>query len=295
MSDILSQPINRNRNYAGQTAVFLKNNRKVTVGLVIVVLMLLAAAFAPLIAPHSPTEQNVNNRLQGPSWQYPMGTDDLGRCTFSRLIYGTRISLEVGIIVVVITTVFGSLLGLIAGYYGGILDEIIMRLVDILMAFPGIILALIIAGLLGQSFTNLIIAISFGGWTKYTRVARGVTLSTKEKGFIESTRALGGNNRYIMLRHILPESFSPIMVISTLSIGSTILSAAALSFLGLGVPPPTPEWGAMLSTGRHFMSTAPYLSIFPGLAIVLAVLAFNLLGDGLRDYFDPRLKKKIEL
>ncbi len=171
------------RNHLAKTIVYLKNNRKVTIGLILVVFLVLVGTLAPFISPHNPIEQNVNIRLQAPSWQYPMGTDDFGRCVLSRLIYGTRISLEVSLIVVTITTVVGSILGLIAGYCGGVVDEIIMRTVDILMAFPGIIMALLIAGLLGQSFTNLVFALSFAGWIKYARVVRGCTLSTKKRDY----------------------------------------------------------------------------------------------------------------
>lgn len=273
----------------------LKENRLAVVGLVIVVSLVLMAILAPFIVPHDPIEQHLDLRLLSPSWQYPLGTDDLGRCILSRLIYGTRVSLQVGVMVVGITAISGSLLGLTAGYLGGIIDEIIMRIVDVLLAFPGLILALVIAGLLGPGLFNVMLALSVVGWTRYARVVRGCVLSAKEKGFVEAARAIGSSNFYIMFRHVLPEALSPVIVMSTLGMGWTILSAAALSFLGLGAQPPMPEWGSMLNSGRAFLRVAPHLTTFPGLAIMVTVLAFNFLGDGLRDALDPRQKKRVEI
>jgi peptide/nickel transport system permease protein len=267
---------------------YLKRNKLAIMGLTIILSLILISIIAPLIAPHDPLDQNLDNRLLEPCGEYPLGTDDLGRCILSRIIYGTRISLEIGIIVVGITSGFGVVLGGFAGYYGGILDEIIMRLVDIMLSFPGIILALAIAGALGPSLFNVMLALTFVHWTSYARVVRGSVLSVKEKEFVESVRALGANNLYIMTHHILPNVIAPVIVMATLGMGHVILSAAALSFLGLGAQPPIPEWGAMLNSGRAFMRTAPSLTIFPGLAIMITVLAFNFLGDGLRDALDPR-------
>ncbi|MEA3293555.1 MAG: nickel transporter permease, partial [Euryarchaeota archaeon] len=220
------------------------------------------------------------------------GTDNLGRCMLSRIIYGARISLQIGIIVVGITSVIGITLGMIAGYYGGVLDELIMRGVDILLVFPGIILALVIAGILGPGLFNVMLALAIVGWTGYARVVRGVVLSVKEKEYVESARALGVGDWYIITRHILPSCVAPIIVIATLGMAYVILAAAALSFLGLGAQPPTPEWGSMLNNGKNFMRTAPHLTIFPGLAIMITILAFNFIGDGLRDALDPRLREK---
>ncbi len=273
----------------------LKENRLAVVGLAIVVSLVLMAILAPFIVPHDPIELHLDLRLLSPSWQYPLGTDDLGRCILSRLIYGTRVSLQVGVMVVGITAISGSLLGLTAGYLGGIIDEIIMRIVDVLLAFPGLILALVIAGLLGPGLFNVMLALSVVGWTRYARVVRGCVLSAKERGFVEAARAIGSSNFYIMFRHVLPEALSPVIVMSTLGMGWTILSAAALSFLGLGAQPPMPEWGSMLNSGRAFLRVAPHLITFPGLAIMVTVLAFNFLGDGLRDALDPRQKKRVEI
>lgn len=273
----------------------LVSNRLALAGLVLVLVLVVVALAAPLIAPHDPVEQHLSLRLQAPSWEYPLGTDGLGRCLLSRLIYGTRVSLHIGVTVVGITAAAGTLLGLLAGYLGGVVDEIIMRITDIFLAFPGLILALVIAGLLGPGLFNMMLALSLVGWTGYTRVVRGCVLSAKERTFVEGARALGGGRWYIMFRHILPEAVSPVIVMATLGMGGTILSAAGLSFLGLGAQPPTPEWGSMLNTGRSFISRAPHLITFPGLAIMVTVLAFNFLGDGLRDALDPRFYKKIEI
>ena len=273
----------------------LKENRLAVVGLAIVLSLVLVAIFAPFIAPHDPIEQHLDLRLLSPSWQYPLGTDDLGRCILSRLVYGTCVALQVGVVVVGITALLGTLLGLLAGYLGGIADEVIMRVVDVVLAFPGLILALVIAGLLGPGLFNVMLALSIVGWTSYARVVRGCVLSAKERGFVEAAQALGSSNVHIMFRHVLPEALSPVIVMATLGMGGTILSAAALSFLGLGVQPPMPEWGSMLNNGRAFLRVAPHLTTFPGLAIMVTVMAFNFLGDGLRDALDPRQKKRVEI
>ncbi|MBT9159844.1 MAG: nickel transporter permease [Dehalococcoidia bacterium] len=281
--------------YAIEVFERLRENRLAVVGLAIVLSLTLVAILAPFIAPHDPIEQNLGLRLLSPSWQYLLGTDALGRCIMSRLIYGTRVSLQIGVMVVGITALLGTLLGLIAGYVGGVVDEGIMRIVDVFLAFPGLILALVIAGLLGPGLFNIMLALSVIGWTGYARVVRGCVLSAKERGFVEATRALGGSNLYIMFRHVLPEALSPVIVMATLGMGGVILSTAALSFLGLGAQPPMPEWGSMLSGGRAFMRTAPHLTIFPGLAIMVTILSLNFLGDGLRDALDPRQKRKLEI
>jgi peptide/nickel transport system permease protein len=255
-------------------------------------LLAFVAVFAPFLAPHHPYEQNPEQALLPPHPEYPCGTDDLGRCIFSRIIFGTRISLEIGIMVTAITACVGVVMGLIAGYYGRLVDEIIMRLVDILLAFPGLVLALAIAGLLGPGLFNVMLALAVVGWMGYARVVRGAVLAVKEKEFIESAKALGATDFYILTRHILPNVIAPVIVMATLGIGYVVLAAAALSFLGLGVQPPTPVWGAMLNSGKAFMRTAPHLTVFPGLAIMITVLAFNFLGDGLRDILDPRLNER---
>jgi peptide/nickel transport system permease protein len=270
-----------------------KEHKIAMVGAVLILFLALIAVFAPYIAPHDPIEINLKERLLAPNMEYPLGTDNLGRCMLSRIIYGARISLQIGIIVVGITSVIGITLGMIAGYYGGVLDELIMRGVDILLVFPGIILALVIAGILGPGLFNVMLALAIVGWTGYARVVRGVVLSVKEKEYVESARALGVGDWYIITRHILPSCVAPIIVIATLGMAYVILAAAALSFLGLGAQPPTPEWGSMLNNGKNFMRTAPHLTIFPGLAIMITILAFNFLGDGLRDALDPRVSEKM--
>lgn len=268
----------------------LKRHRLAMIGAAIILVLVFVAVFAPFIAPHDPIEQNLANRLLPPNPEHLLGTDNLGRCILSRLIYGTQVSLQIGIIVVGITSIIGVMLGVIAGYRGGIIDEIIMRSVDVLLAFPGIILALVIAGILGPSLFNVMLALAVVGWTSYARVVRGSVLSVKEKEFVEAARAIGTSDTKIMFRHVLPNVMAPVIVMATLGMAHVILAAAALSFLGLGAQPPTPEWGSMLNAGRAFMRTAPHLTIFPGLVIMVTVLAFNFLGDGLRDVLDPRLK-----
>ncbi|MCL0075541.1 nickel ABC transporter permease subunit NikC [Dehalococcoidia bacterium] len=275
------------------TEVFrrLRKHRLALIGAAIILVLVFVALLAPFIAPHDPVEQNLGNRLLPPSIEHPSGTDNLGRCILSRLIHGSRVSLQIGIMVVGIASITGVTLGLIAGYRGGLIDELIMRIVDILLAFPGIILALVIAGILGPSLYNVMLALAVVGWTSYARVVRGSVLSVKEKGFVEAVRVLGASDARIMFRHVLPNVMAPVIVMATLGMAHVILAAAALSFLGLGAQPPTPEWGSMLNDGRAFMRTAPHLTIFPGLAIMVTVLAFNFLGDGLRDILDPRLKE----
>lgn len=271
-----------------------KKHRLALIGMTVIFILFFVALFAPYISPHDPNEQNLRKRLQGPGREYLLGTDNLGRCILSRLIYGTRISLQIGIVVVAITSCVGVVLGTLAGYYGGVIDEVIMRSVDILLAFPGIILALVIVGILGPSLFNLMLALAVVGWTSYARVVRGSVLSVKEKEFIEAARALGASDLRIMYQHILPNVLAPVIVMATLGMAHLILASAALSFIGLGVQPPDPAWGSMLNSGKAFMRTAPHLTIFPGLAIMLTVLAFNFLGDGLRDILDPRLKEVVK-
>lgn len=262
------------------------------IGLAIILLLVIVAAIAPVFAPHHPYEQDLEKAFLPPSLEYPFGTDDFGRCIFSRIIFGTRISLAIGVVVTAISAVTGIILGMLAGFYSGIVDEVIMRIVDIFLAFPGLILALVIAGLLGPGMFNVLFALSLVGWMGYARVVRGVVLAEKEKNFVETARALGAGSLYIMYRHLLPNVLAPVIVMATLGIGQAILAAAGLSFLGLGAQPPVPVWGSMLNDGKMYLQTAPHLTIFPGLAIMITVLSFNFLGDGLRDLFDPRLREK---
>ncbi len=269
----------------------LKKDKIAMIGAVIILFLAGIAILAPHITPYDPIELDLENRLSSSDVNHLMGTDNLGRDVLSRVIYGARISLSMATVVVVIVMLLGIAMGTIAGYLGGIIDGTIMRVVDVLLAFPNIILALVIAGILGPSLTNVMIALSAIWWVGYARIIRGSVLSVKEKEFVEAARAMGCSDTHIAIRHILPNVLSPVIVLATLDMGHIILSIAALSFLGLGAQPPIPEWGTMLNEGRPFMETAPHLMIFPGLMIMVVVLAFNFLGDGLRDALDPRMKE----
>jgi peptide/nickel transport system permease protein len=268
----------------------LRRNKLACVGVAIVLSLIFVAIFAPSIAPRSYREQELRERLLPPSREYPLGTDALGRCLFSRLVYGSRIALLVGVIVVGISAIIGVILGLVSGYYGGIIDGIIMRLVDVTLAFPLLVLAIAVAGALGPGLVNMMIALGIIAWSGYARLVRGQVLSVKENEYIEASRAVGTGSLNIIFRHILPNVISPIIVMATLTIPWAVLSAAALSFLGIGAQPPMPCWGAILSEGRGFLRQAPWVATFPGIAIMITVLGFNFFGDGLRDALDPRLK-----
>lgn len=275
------------------TLTRLMKNRPALVGLALILLLVFVALLAPVLAPHDPYEQDLGKILLTPSPEYPFGTDDFGRCILSRIIYGTRISLAIGLIVTGVSAVVGVTLGMLAGFYGGVVDEVIMRIVDVFLAFPGLILALVVAGLLGPGMFNVLFALALVGWMGYARVVRGEVLAEKEKGFVESARALGAGHVYIMWRHLLPNVIAPVLVMVTLGIGQTILAAAGLSFLGLGVQPPTPVWGSMLNDGKAYLQTAAHLTVFPGLAIMVTVLSFNFLGDSLRDVLDPGMRDEM--
>jgi len=249
--------------------------------------------FAPEIAPHDPLAQKLDSRLLSPSSEYPFGTDELGRCIFSRVVYGTRISLGIGLLVVAATSIAGTVLGLLSGYMGGLLDEAIMRGVDIVMAFPNIILAIVIAGLLGPGFSSVVLALTFTQWPVYARLVRGQVLSLRKRAFVEAARALRPSGFYIMRKHILPNCMEPVIVLGTLEIAHVIIFAAALSFLGLGIQPPDPEWGSMLKAGIPYLRTAPQLTFFPGLMIIFTVFAFNFAGDGLRDSFGQPANQEV--
>ncbi len=257
-------------------------------GVVLIAALSLCAAFAPWIAPHDPNAMDLDADLQGPSFSHPLGRDELGRDILSRLIYGTRASLLVGIIVVAVSMVIGVLLRALAGYAGGWVDNSLMRVVDVLLAFPGILLAIAVAGVLGPSFLNVILALSVLGWVAFARLVRGQVLSLREREFVTAARAIGAGPVRIVFRHILPEVLAPVMVQATFAVAGAILAESTLSFLGLG-PQDMPTWGAMLSDGVQFLLFAPHLSTWPGLAVLLTVLAFNFLGDGLRDYLDVKL------
>ena len=260
------------------------------IGLAIVVAMILIAAIGPQFAPYPPNAPDYMHARQGPSASHLGGTDDFGRDIFSRVLYGARISMTVGFLGVVIGLIPGAVLGLTAGYYGTWFDELVMRVIDVLLAFPGILLAIAMVAVLGPGLINIVIAIGFFGIPVYTRLVRGATLQAKEQVYVEAVRAQGAASRRILFRHILPNIVAPIIVISTLQIAAAILTESALSFLGLGAPPPTPEWGAILTNAKDDLATLPYMALFPGAALVITVLGFNLLGDGLRDILDPRMK-----
>ena len=253
-------------------------------------LFAIGAIFAPFIAPYDPLAQELSGRLEPPSAAHWLGTDQLGRDIASRILYGSRISLVIGVVVVGLAGAFGTFVGVIAGYLGGLVDEALMRLTEVFLAFPPLILAMAIAGALGPSLTNAIIAIAAVTWAVYARLARGQILALRQREYVEAARSIGASPLRIMWRHLLPNAIAPLLIQASFDMGSAIISAAGLSFIGFGAQPPTPEWGVMISEGRNFISTQPWLSLFPGLAILLAVGAFNLLGDGLRDILDPRLR-----
>lgn len=270
----------------------LKRNKVALLGALIVVILLFTALAAPLIAPYDPVHDgSLKERLQPPSSKHWLGTDKLGRDIFSRIVYGARISVEVGVISVGIALIVGTLMGALGGYYGGWLDSILMRIVDIMLAFPSVLLAIAIMAVLGPSLENAMVAIGLVNVPSFARVVRSTVLAVKATEYIEAAKAIGARDARIIFRHILPNCIAPIIVTATLGIGTAILDAAGLSFLGLGAQPPTPEWGAMLADTRDLLLKAPWVAIFPGIAIMLNVLGFNLLGDGLRDALDPRLKQ----
>lgn len=268
----------------------LRRNRAAMAGLVVIVLLLAVGLLAPLIAPYSYYETSLADRIQSPSAAHWLGTDDLGRDVLSRILYGARISLLIGVFSVGISLAIGLPLGAVAGYLGGLVDSVIMRLMDVMLAFPSFLLAVMIAGILGPSLRNAMIAIGIVQVPRYVRILRASVLSVKAEPYVEAASALGVPSGRILARHVVPNCLAPLIVQSTLGVASAILEAAGLSFLGLGAQPPSPEWGAMLASGRNLLQVAPWVVTYPGLAILVAVLGFNLFGDGLRDALDPRLK-----
>jgi peptide/nickel transport system permease protein len=283
-------PRQRTRGNAARAWMQLRRNRAALVGLVIVAVLVFTAIFAPFLAPYNPYTVALDQRLQPPGGQHLLGTDELGRDILSRLIYGARVALWVGIVTVVLAGTLGVSGGLVAGYLGGTWDAIIMRLVDVFLAFPVIILAIAIVAVRGPGLTNVLIALALAYWTSYARVARGTVLLLREEEYTWAARALGAAPGRIMWRHLLPNAFAPLVVLASLGMGNAILAEAALSFLGLGIQPPEASWGSMLNFGMQFLRDASYLSTFPGMAIFVTVLGFNLLGDGLRDALDPRMR-----
>jgi peptide/nickel transport system permease protein len=268
---------------------FKIRNRLVLLGLIIVVMMMLAAVLAPLLTPYDPFAQHLDEGLSRPSWSHPLGQDKFGRDILARMLFGARISLWVGVSTAFVSLVIGMVLGATAGFLGGVFDELLTRLIDILLAFPGILLALVLMAFLGPSLNNVILALCLVGWVGYARLARAQALTVRERAYITAARSVGATRRRIIYSHILPNILPPLLVEATFGIGGAIVGEAGLSFLGFGVQPPTPSWGAMLNEGRQFLLIAPHMTTFPGLAIMLVVLGFNFFGDGLRDMLDPRL------
>ncbi len=271
----------------------LLRNKAFVFGGSIVVVFLLLAFFPQLFTQYNPIEKNLDARLLPPSAAHWFGTDDLGRDICARIIYGAQVSLRVGLLSVGIALIVGSLIGVIAGYFGGMVGEVLMRGIDIILAFPSILLAILIVAILGPGLNNAMIAIGIVNVPLYARLLRSTTLQVRNQEFIEASHAMGASHTRIIAFHILPNCLSPLIVQATLGIGAAILETAGLSFLGLGAQPPTPEWGTMLSNAKDFIRTAPWTLTFPGLAIMGVVVAFNLMGDGLRDLFDPRTAKKM--
>lgn len=283
----------KKRSMAAEIWQRLLRNKMAMLGLFILIVLALAAIFADVIADYDTmvVAQNISERLQGPSAAHWFGTDEFGRDIFARIIHGSRVSLTVGLISVSVSLIVGGSLGAFAGFYGGRVDNVIMRIMDIFLAIPSILLAITIVAALGTNLVNVMLAIGVSGIPTFARIVRAAVMGVKDQEFVESARAIGAGSVTIIFREILPNCMAPIIVQSTLSVASAILSTASLSFIGLGVQPPDPEWGAMLSSGRNFLRDAVHITLFPGLAIIITILALNLLGDGLRDALDPRLKQ----
>lgn len=269
----------------------LSKNPSAVIGFVVAVFLAAIAIFAPLLAPYPYDQQNLFHSRAAPSWEHPFGTDELGRDVFSRVIYGSRFSLSIGVLAVLVGTSIGMVFGAIAGYFGGVVDDIVMRLVDILQSIPGILLAIAISVVLGPGFFNSMLALSVGAVPMSVRLLRAAILGIRTQEYLEAATSINASSARIIIRHVLPNSFAPVLVSSTMMIGHIIMAAAMLSFIGLGIQPPTPEWGSMIAGGRSLIRSCPWMVTFPGIFIMLAVLALNMFGDGLRDALDPKLKK----
>lgn len=266
-----------------------KRNRLAVIGSILLGSFVICAIFADYLAPYDPIKADIANNLAPPSSTHLLGTDELGRDLLSRIVHGARISLRLGLVSVGTALIFGVLIGASAGYYGGRLDQIVMRGVDIVLSFPTLLLAIMIVAILGPSLTNAMLAVGISLIPEYARLTRSTFLYLRELDFVQAAKMIGASDARIIFRHILPNSLAPLIVQSTLNVATAILSAAALGFLGLGAQPPTPEWGAMLSKGRVYLMVAPHVTLYPGLAIVISVLSLNMIGDGLRDALDPRM------
>jgi peptide/nickel transport system permease protein len=288
MPEVAGRAKPREENPLARAGRALRRDRSAIVAILVLLLMAGSAIFAPLIAPYDPLRVNTRNTLAPPSAKHWFGTDDLGRDVFSRVVYGGRISLRVGFIAATISMAGGLLLGLLAGFFGGRVSFLILRAMDLLLAFPGLLLALVIVGTLGPGLDNIMIAVGVGAIPIFTRVVYGVVLQVKQNDYVSAATALGSTDARIIWRHIIPNVLAPVIVLFTLQVGAAIFSASSLSFLGLGAQPPSPEWGAMVSRGRHELRDAMWMSTFPGLAIATVILSINVLGDSLRDALDPR-------
>ncbi len=292
MATIAAAPLSiaKHRSEWQRSVRTLTRNRLVIAGFVLCVLVVLVAIFAPVLAPYNPIANNVKAALQRPSGYYYFGTDRFGRDVFSRVIYASRTSLLVALVSTSLAAVVGVALGLVGGYFGGLIDTLSGRLMDILFSFPALLLAIAIAAMLGPSVKNAVIALAVVYTPLFGRIIRGSTLAERDKEYVEAARVLGASTPRIIFRHVLPSILSPLIVQGTITFSNAILIEASLSFLGLGTQPPNPSWGTMLAEGRSFLETAPWMSIFPGIAIMLAVFSFNILGDGIRDVLDPRAR-----
>lgn len=272
---------------------FFVKNRLNLVGVILVALFFFLAFFGSILAPHDPFKQNITGaKLLGPSWSHLMGTDELGRDVLSRIMAGTKYSLQVAVVVLGFSVVFGTIIGAISGFFGGFVDELLMRFTDLFLAFPALVLAIAIASTLGKSLTNTMIALATVFWPWYARLVRGQVLAVRERDFVDAGRSIGMSNGRLMFRHILPNCVSVIIIQMTLDVGYAVLTTSSLSFIGLGAQPPDPEWGTMMSTARNYFRDAWWYTTFPGIALTLTVFAFNVLGDGLQDLLDPRSSKR---
>ncbi|WP_332898782.1 MULTISPECIES: ABC transporter permease [unclassified Haladaptatus] len=285
LSEQYAPQIDRTKRFARK----FRRNKKAMIGLTIVLTLVLTAVAAPAIIPHSYQETNIPDRAQPPSLEHPFGTDDIGRDIFSRVIMGTRISLKVGFGSIIAALTAGTIIGTVSGYYGGLVDEVLMRMMDALMSFPPILLALTVMVVIGPDLNNVILALGFVYTPYIARVARSAALSVRNESFVDAATARGESDSFIIFREVLPNCLAPLLVQGSINIAFAMLQEASLSFLGLGTQPPNPSWGLMIDTGRDFIQTAPWMIIFPGMAIAITVIGFNMLGDGLRDVLDPKV------